>query len=130
MKLALHTRYWTKITYVAFYISSIGMYIAAFFITGKISSSHVYDTPNYLVLTPHFYLLVFLIVVGIFVFDIFILSAKELFTNKTKEKALKKLMKSQPKKNESNNKWVFEDGDIEMESNLNSFMDRQGIDES
>ncbi|EAS01110.3 phospholipid-translocating P-type ATPase, flippase family protein (macronuclear) [Tetrahymena thermophila SB210] len=123
LKLAIYTRYWTLINYLAFYITSIGLYIAAFFITGVLYNSYVYETPNYLVQTPHFYLVIFFIVAGIFAFDMFVYASKELFHNKTKEKALRRLMKEQPKKS-NENKWIFQGSAIELESNLNSFKDK------
>lgn len=83
----------------------------------------MFETPKYLVQTPHFYLVIMLVVAGIFGLDIAIYSAKELFLNKTKEKALRKLMKQQPKKSQEKNKWVFENSDIDLKSNLASFID-------
>lgn len=130
IKLAINTRYWTVLNLLAFYLTSIGLYIVAFFIVGTLASSYVYETPNYLVQTPHFYLVLLLVVAGIFGLDIAIYSAKELFINKTKEKALRKLMKQQPKKIQERNKWVFENSDIDLKSNLASFLDGQLDDES
>jgi len=98
-KLALHTRYWTIFTHFAFYGTSIGMYIAVFFITDILSTSNVYLTPIFLAKTPHFYLILFLNIVSIFALDSAVMWAKELFRNNTKEKAFRKLMKQQPKKN-------------------------------
>jgi len=112
------------INYVAFYATSIGLYFAAFFITGQLTSSNVYETPNYLVSTPHFYLVIFFVVGAIFAVDLAVYNGKSLFENKTKEKALRKLMKSQPHKNQDKNKWVLEGSAIELESNLASFMDK------
>lgn len=91
-----------------------------------LSSSKLTETPQYLVQTPHFYLVTFIVVASIFAFDAAVLAVKEIFVDKSKEKALRKLMKSIPKKQADSNKWVLlADSAIDCQTNLLSFMENQ-----
>lgn len=125
----MNTKYWTSISYFAFYVTSFGLYIIAFFVCGVLTASNVLETPQYLVATPHFYLVTFLIVGIVFAMDAAVLAAKEIFFGKSKEKALRKLMKSVPKRSKENNKWMLlaagSTGDCE--SNLMSFAEAQDV---
>jgi len=57
--------------------------------------------------------------------------AKELFKNNTKEKALRKLMKQQPKKNQQKNNWLFEgESLLDIQSDIGSFIEKQFMNES
>lgn len=60
--------------------------------------SQVYGTPIMMLSGPHFYLVILVIVCSIWAFDVFTAALKDIYSEETKEKSLRKLMKALPKR--------------------------------
>ncbi|EGR31812.1 phospholipid-translocating p-type flippase family protein, putative [Ichthyophthirius multifiliis] len=104
IKLGIHTKYWTSISYIAFFFASLGTYLAFMFLSEVLEISYQFAIPIDLVQTPHFYLVIFIIVCSIFVFDQCAILLNQFFGKQKVEQKLRKLIKKNLQKKKINGK--------------------------
>ncbi|CAK90837.1 unnamed protein product (macronuclear) [Paramecium tetraurelia] len=71
-KIAIYTKFWTFINVITLLFLSIGIYIAYFFISNYFKGTYSEFTPAYLIQSPNFYLIIALLNVVVFIFDLVI----------------------------------------------------------
>lgn len=79
IKLAAHTQYWTKLTWAALLLSSLGLYFAYIWVSDAMSALLCYKTAVMLFSSPNFYFVCFCSMLTVFAFDLIFLNLR---TNK------------------------------------------------